>query len=388
MGAMATSGRSAIIVGAGIGGLATALALQNTGWKVHIIERSGSSAVPGTGLSIWPNAAAALERLGLGEAFERISLPARGGALDLDGRPILKLDQPAVLDHYGRGLRTVHRADLTALLAGALAVNTVHRGLPVVHFEPGVPTSTVVLENGGRQHAELVVGADGLYSVVRRALIGGPAPRSSGVTAFRAVCPSLDSGSEDLPWGETWGPGAVFGMAPLPGNRTYWYGTISNPEFRNSPLPTLKAMALDRFGHWNSGIAQVIGRTAEESVMAHELFDRKPEPVWSGRSATLVGDAAHPMLPFLGQGAGQALEDAVALADALSAHASVQEALLAYDAERVPRTSKLVGQARTVGRLAQLERPGLRKARNTVLRILPEDLRLKRLYPLPAPKAS
>jgi 2-polyprenyl-6-methoxyphenol hydroxylase-like FAD-dependent oxidoreductase len=94
------------------------------------------------------------------------------------------------------------------------------------------------------------------------------------------------------------------------------------------------------------------------------------------------------MLPFLGQGAGQALEDAVALADALSAHASVQDALLAYDADRVPRTSKLVGQARTVGRLAQLERPGLRKARNTVLRILPEELRLKRLYPLPAPKAS
>ncbi|NKX49405.1 hypothetical protein HER39_02175, partial [Arthrobacter deserti] len=114
---MATSGRSAIIVGAGIGGLATALALQNTGWNVHIIVRSGSTAVAGTGLSIWPNGAAALERLGLGEDFERISLPVRGGVLDLDGRPILELDHEGVLGRYGRGVRTVHRADLTALLA-------------------------------------------------------------------------------------------------------------------------------------------------------------------------------------------------------------------------------------------------------------------------------
>ncbi|MFD1213499.1 FAD-dependent monooxygenase [Arthrobacter sp. GCM10027362] len=376
---MATSGRSAIIVGAGIGGLATALALQSTGWKVHVIERSGSAAAPGNGLSIWPNGTAALERLGLREAFDRISLPVRGGALDLDGRPILELDQPEVLDRYGRSVRTVHRADLTALLAGALAVNTVHRGLAVARFEPDARTSTVVLENRGQQSADLVVGADGLYSLVRRTLIGGSAPRSAGITAFRAVCPAPGPDAAALPWGETWGPGAVFGISPLKGNRIYWYGTISNAEFRSSSLPTLKAMALDRFGHWNHGIAQLIGRTPEEAVMAHELFDRKPEPVWSGRSATLVGDAAHPMLPFLGQGACQALEDAVALADALAAHGSVQEGLLAYDAERVPRTARIVNRSRMVGRLAQLERPGLRKARNTALRILPRKLRLKQL---------
>jgi 2-polyprenyl-6-methoxyphenol hydroxylase-like FAD-dependent oxidoreductase len=382
---MATTGRSAIVVGAGIGGLATALALQNTGWHVHVLERSGSQAVPGTGLSIWPNGTAALERLGLGEGFERISVPVRGGALDLDGRPIMALDQADVLGRYGHGVRMVHRADLTALLTGALAVNTVHRGLPVVHFEPGVPSSTLVLENGGRQHAELVVGADGLYSVVRRALIGGAAPRPSGQTAFRAVCAAGGLDRAALPWGETWGPGAVFGMAPLNGDRIYWYGTISNDEFRNSPLPDLKSMALDRFGHWNPGVAQVIGRTAGEAVMAHELFDRKPEPVWSGRSATLVGDAAHPMLPFLGQGACQALEDAVVLADALAAAGSVAEALMAYDAERVPHTSRIVKRSRRMARVAQLESPGLRTARNATLRILPQALRLKQLDTVVAP---
>ncbi|NKX55274.1 FAD-dependent monooxygenase [Arthrobacter mobilis] len=385
---MATSGRSAIIVGAGIGGLATALALQNTGWKVHIIERSGSTAGPGTGLSLLPNGTAALERLGVLREFERVSVPVHGGTLDLDGRPIMAWDQEEVSSRYGRPIRTVHRADLMSLLAGALAVNTVHRGLPVVRFEPGAPTSTVTLENGGQQSAELVVGADGLHSVVRKGLIGGPAPRSSGITAFRAICPSPDQGAGNLPWGETWGPGAVFGITPLSGNRIYWYGTISNEEFRTSSLPTLKAMALDRFGHWNQGIAQVIRQTPEEAVMAHELFDRKPEPVWSGRSATLVGDAAHPMLPFLGQGACQALEDAVALADALAAHGSVREGLLAYDAERVPRTSRIVNRSRTMGRLAQLERPGLRKMRDTVLRLIPRQLRLKQLDSVLGPSAS
>ncbi|NKX49404.1 hypothetical protein HER39_02170, partial [Arthrobacter deserti] len=186
----------------------------------------------------------------------------------------------------------------------------------------------------------------------------------------------------------TWGPGAVFGMTLLPGNRIYWYGTISNDEFRGSSLPTLKAMALDRFGHWSPAIAQVIGRTDEQAVMAHELFDRKPEPVWSGRSSTLVGDAAHPMLPFLGQGACQALEDAVALADALAAHPNVQEALLAYDAERVPRASRAAQRSRAMARLTQLERPGLRSVRNTALRILPQGLRLKQLDSVLGPAAS
>jgi 2-polyprenyl-6-methoxyphenol hydroxylase-like FAD-dependent oxidoreductase len=284
----------------------------------------------------------------------------------------MELDPADLRGRYGHGVRMVHREDLTALLAGALAVNTVHRGLPVVHFEPGTPSSTLVLENGGRQHAELVVGADGLNSLVRRALIGDGAPRRSGLTAFRAVCAAGRPDLATLPWGETWGPGAVFGMAPLPGDQIYWYGTISSDEFRSSPLPTLKAMALDRFGHWNSGIAQLIGSTAEEAVMAHELFDRKPEPVWSGRSATLVGDAAHPMLPFLGQGAGQALEDAVALADALAADWNITTALRSYEQERAPHTAKVVKGSRKMANMAREQKPWKQILQRSVISMLPQ----------------
>ena len=227
---MGATERKAIIIGAGIGGLATALALQNTDWKVHVLERSGTLSPSGTGLSLWPNALAALERLGVLDEVLAAAVPVRGDVLDMDGNPIMLLEQLDVRRRYGLPIQMIHRADLTASLAKPLAVNTVHLGLNAVGFQPGFPRSTVELDNGGRQSAELVVGAEGLYSVVRPALIGRDKPRSTGTTAFRGVCDAAGLDLDSVPWGEMWGDGGVFGATPLSGNRIYGYATAPNEE--------------------------------------------------------------------------------------------------------------------------------------------------------------
>ncbi|AUI49896.1 FAD-dependent monooxygenase [Arthrobacter crystallopoietes] len=376
---MGATERKAIIIGAGIGGLATALALQNTDWKVHVLERSGTLSPSGTGLSLWPNALAALERLGVLDEVLAAAVPVRGDVLDMDGNPIMLLEQLDVRRRYGLPIQMIHRADLTAILAKPLAVNTVHLGLNAVGFQPGFPRSTVELDNGGRQSAELVVGAEGLYSVVRPALIGRDKPRSSGTTAFRGVCDAAGLDLDSVPWGEMWGDGGVFGATPLSGNRIYWYATAPNEELAAAGQDGWKMTAIENFAHWHPGIESVLDKTEESAIIAHELFDRKPEPVWSGRSATLVGDAAHPMLPFLGQGACQALEDAVALADALAGKDSIADGLVEYESIRAPRANEIVERSRSMARLAQLDSAPLRKARNTTMRLLPKALRLRRL---------
>jgi len=376
---MAEGERKALIVGAGIGGLATALALQKAGWKVEVLERSGTLETPGTGLSLWPNALAALERLGVLDAVLAAAVPVRGDVLDMAGEPIMLLEQLEVRRRYGLPIQMIHRSDLTSILARPLKVNTVHLGLEVTGFELGFPRSSVQLNTGGRKNADLVVGADGLYSVIRTALVGGGAPRSSGTTALRGICAAagLDHGS--VPWGEMWGDGGVFGATPLSGDRVYWYGTLPNEELAGYREHGWKQAAINTFAPWHPGIAKILQQTPEDAILAHELFDRKPEPVWSGRSATLVGDAAHPMLPFLGQGGCQALEDAVALADALGQHSTVADGLLAYEQARTHRANRIVSQSHSMARLAQLDSAKLRKARNTAMRLLPKSFRLKQL---------
>lgn len=376
---MGSQQRSALIVGAGIAGLATARALQNTGWKVHVIERSGTLQPMGTGLTIWANGARAMERLGVLGAFQEASLPIGGSSHDQFGNVLATFSSDDLRHRYGHPLRSIHRSDLTALLNDALHVNTVHLGLQAVKFRRDPHGASVTLNNGGSMHADLVIGADGLRSLVRRDLVGDGAPRSSGITAMRAVCPLGDLDPDWLPWGESWGNGEVFGMAPLPGGLVYWYATMPSQALVQDDDVLWRTLALQRFEGWHPAVRAVIRATKSQDIMAHELFDRKPAPVWSGSHATLVGDAAHPMLPFLGQGAGQALEDAVALADALAADWNITTALRSYERLRAPETAKVVDQSRRMAKMAREQKPWKQKLQLSLMKMMPQSLIFKQL---------
>jgi 2-polyprenyl-6-methoxyphenol hydroxylase-like FAD-dependent oxidoreductase len=376
---MASQQRSALIVGAGIAGLATARALQRTGWKVHVVERSGTLQPMGTGLTIWANGARALERLGLLSAFQDASLPVSGSSHDQFGNVLASFSSDDMRHRYGHPLRAIHRSELTALLNDSLYVNTVHLGLQAVKFRRDPHGGTVMLNNGGRMHADLVIGADGLRSLVRNDLVGDGAPRSSGITAMRAVCPIGDLDPGWLPWGESWGNGEVFGMVPLPGGQIYWYATMPNEALAQEDDVLWRTLALQRFDLWHPAIRAVIRATKSQDIMAHELFDRKPALAWSGNHATLVGDAAHPMLPFLGQGVGQALEDAVALADALAADWNITTALRSYEQARAPHTAKVVKGSRKMANMAREQKPWKQKLQRSLISMLPQAMVYRQL---------
>ena len=351
-------------MGAGIGGLAVALALCRTGWTVAVSERGSTLDQSGAGLSIWPNAVHSLRSLGLGELID--AAPVESPALRRqDGSPIYCLDPKTLERRYGAPLAAVHRGDLLNALGDALGRDAIRFGAAVEAVDP---RGEVRLERGGTLAADVVVGADGLRSVTRRAVIGDAEPRQAGIVAFRGV---TGHACLEIPAGEWWGEGGVAGLLPLSGARVYWYLGVPSEAAGKDPRPHAAAYA--------SPLPELVAATRAEQVLRHELLDRPPAGSWSAESATLLGDAAHPMLPFVGQGACSALDDAVALGVALSGSDRVPIGLVAYEKQRVRQGARLVRASRRAARVALVRSPPLRAVRNAALARLPLSVRLRQL---------
>jgi len=352
------------VVGAGIGGLAAAVALQQAGWEVTVYEAAPEVRPLGAGLSIWPNGVRALRALGLADLGA--AAPRAAGALRrADGAVLAAFDPDAIEARFGAPLVGFHRADLHRGLIAALGPGRVRTGMRLVGLEDG----ELRFADGSSVGADLIVGADGLDSTVRAALLGDGDPRDSGLVAFRGVA-DLDG---PVPAGEWWGPGTVAGLLPLGGGRVYWYLAYRGEPDR-AALPGL-------VGEYGEAVREAVGCTAEERVLVHRLYDRDPVSSWSQGTVTLLGDAAHPMLPFLGQGAGSALEDAVALGAAVAAEPDVESALASYERARVERTAALVAGSRKAAKAALLESRMGRRVRDALVSKVPDSVRLRQLDP-------
>jgi 2-polyprenyl-6-methoxyphenol hydroxylase-like FAD-dependent oxidoreductase len=316
----------AIVVGGGIGGLATARGLGQQGWDVTVLERQPDLRQIGAGISLWPNALRALHHLGLGDAVERAGGRVHGGGLRTwDGRWLsrVELGAPPVM---------LHRADLHEILLKDLPA-TVRTGHPV--------TDVHALD------ADLIVGADGIRSVVRAAYAPETRIRDSGQVSWRAVVDAETPGG-----GETMGPrGWRFGYAPTGHGTVYWYAAAPGP-LRTGTQAEQLAELRSELGNWHDPVRRLLDATTPELLLHHPLLELHPvAPMRFGERVALVGDAAHAMTPNLGQGACQALEDAVTLALLLPKGACVPPALEVYDQQRRARTAAISRQSRQIGRL-------------------------------------
>ncbi|QLY33342.1 FAD-dependent monooxygenase [Nocardia huaxiensis] len=355
----------AVIVGGGIGGLATAIAFRRRGWEVEVLERSTRIEEVGAGLSLWPNALRALDALGLGETVRgRARADGSAGIRDSRGRWLSRTDTEAIRTQYGSPVM-MHRADLLDILRAAVPEAAVRTGISVTAAQ----ADGVVTHSAGTSAGDVVVGADGIHSVVRRAVCGAIEPRYSGYTAWRVVVTPTEP-IDDM--GESWGRGERFGYSPLPDGRVYCFATADMAA--GTPGGGLLELRT-RFGSWHDPIPALLAAVDEATILKHDLYDLPPLKTYVAGRIALIGDAAHAMTPNLGQGACQALEDAVVLA-----HVATRDGdLTRYDTQRRPRTQMIAERSRLVGSVGQLSSPAAVLLRNALLRWTPPSAQSRSL---------
>lgn len=361
------------IIGGGIGGLTAAIALRRAGVEVTVYERATELKEVGAGIALASNAMKVFAALGLGDRITSLGLPLASGAIRTwKGDAIVR-----AADEAARFMNVcVHRADLQRVLAEALGQEHLRLGYECVGFQDGSGGVMAEFGNGEVVRADFLVGADGLHSVVRTQLHGAERPRYSGYTAWRGVT----TFKGEMTTSESWGRGKRFGIVPLGRGRVYWFATKHAPEGQPEHPQGRKRELLDLFKGWHPPIADLIEATDTEAILRHDLYDRKPlKRVWGRGHVTLLGDAAHPTTPNLGQGACQAIEDALVLAQQLRGTTDIIAVLRRYEAQRLPRTAYITNLSWTIGKISQLENPVLCWLRNTAFRAVPVGVQIKQL---------
>ena len=365
-----------LIAGGGIGGLTAAIALRRAGCEVRVFERAPEIREVGAGLTLQSNAILALRRIGLDEAIVASGRVVGWASLRMpDGKILSRADMDEVAREVGAPSAAIHRATLQHLLLGA--AGPVETGREVVGYEAREDGVTVQLRDGTWADGGILVGADGLRSAVRAQLLGDGEPLYAGYVAWRGVTPeggpSVDEASE------TWGRGCRFGIVPIERGRVYWFATLNTPPGGRDEPGQVRATLLRLFGNWHPPIAALLEATPEEAILRNDILHRMPVRTWGAGRVTLLGDAAHPMTPNLGQGACQAIEDAVVLADCLRDAVDPIAALRQYETRRIPRANGFVLGALRLGRMAQWENGAARWLRDRLVALTPADTMRRRL---------
>ncbi len=344
---------SIAVIGGGIGGLSAALSLRRAGFEVDVYEQAPELTEIGGGINMGPNAIRVLRRLGLAEGLDREGVRPIGTHQRRwqDGRTLQRAPlNPLCEELYGAPHMTIHRADLLAVIATGFPAVHLHLGHRLVGLADRGSSAEAWFANGARIRADVLIGADGLHSAVREALFGAEAPRFAGCVAYRGLVPverlvdlGLELGSQ------SWvGPGAhLVHYFVSRGRLLNFVGWTEHDEWNREDWTDRAtiARALAAFEGWHPQVRRIIA--AADTCFIWALFDREPLQQWSVGRTTLLGDACHPMYPFMGQGAAQAIEDGATLAACLAAGGvDPAEALRRYERLRLPRVTRLQEMSR------------------------------------------
>jgi 2-polyprenyl-6-methoxyphenol hydroxylase-like FAD-dependent oxidoreductase len=373
-----------LVAGGGIGGLTAAVALRRAGFEVQVFERAAEIREVGAGIAIQPNAVLALRRIGLDRAVAEASCVEEKLHLWTADGTLLACLRPRDIEPDAPFL-SLHRATLQRVLLQALGGEGVHTGCECVGYAARPNGVSLLLRDGRHVEGAVLVGADGLHSRVREQLLGDGEPPYAGYTAWRAVTPE---GFAPRPGGssETWGRGHRFGIVPIEHGRVYWYATSNVPPGGHDEPGVLRESLLRVFGGWHPPIRELIAATPENAILRTDVLHRHPVRRWGKGRVTLLGDAAHPLTPNLGQGACLAIEDAVVLADCLRSIPDPAAALRRYEALRRPRTAGIARRAFHLGWIGQWQSVPLCRLRDRLVAWTPEAfhrLQMRHLFRFP-----
>ncbi|HEX8749065.1 MAG TPA: FAD-dependent monooxygenase [Pyrinomonadaceae bacterium] len=376
---MAVPIKRAIIIGGGIGGLCAAISLRRTGLDVEVYEQADELRAVGAGLTIWANAIKALRKLGLADKVIQAGAKIeRGELLTSTGRVLSRTATGELEKRFGEPTVAIHRADLHEILMDALPPGTVHLNERCERFEEDEAGVSVAFAGGKTDRADLLIGADGINSVIRRQLFPEVKLRYSGYTTWRGVVETRDEAALGKT-SETWGCGARFGIVRVDRERVYWFSTANVEAGRKLSPAENRSFLLSYFKGWHHPIEHLIESTAAERILHNDIYDIAPMKRWCRGPVALLGDSAHPTTPNMGQGACMAIESGLALARCLRQGDDLQESLRRYERERMPRTAWITDQSRKIGRIGQFRNRLLCTLRDAFIQLAPDSLTIKQI---------
>jgi len=363
------------IIGGGIGGLTAANALSQAGIEVAVYEAAAELKEIGAGVALHANAMRVLRAIGVEEGVRKVAgrsewAVTRNGKT---GRVISKTSRTQQAAAFGVQGATVHRADLLDVLADALPPGLVTLGKKCTRVEPDGATAVARFADGSEIEADVIIGADGIHSAVRTSLFGPDDPRFTGKICYRSVIPTagVSGSSPSADNGQWLGPHGTIVLYPLRGEELINVVCHYDDDgYRHESWITecSREEVLERYAGWHESLLRLFA--AGNTWYKWALYDRDPIPRWTRGRVTLLGDAAHPMLPYLGQGACQALEDGAVLATALTAEAADPlTGLVRYERTRRPRASRVVLTARERGLSNHLASPWATMRRDLLIAV-------------------
>jgi 2-polyprenyl-6-methoxyphenol hydroxylase-like FAD-dependent oxidoreductase len=359
------------IVGGGIAGLTTSIALKKVGIDTTIFEASDKITFLGAGLGLGENAMMALQTLDLDEEV------IQGGKLinafsvrDEKGKLVTK----TILN---KNNLAIHRANLHKVLLSKINPQTIVLGKRLKAIENSSIGIRLSFEDGSIHSTDYLIVADGIHSVARQMLHSNSKPRYAGYTCWRALI-DCDS-TKDIEFSETWGKNGRFGIVPLAENKIYWFACINAPQ--NDPKFKKYAISdlLKHFKNYHSPIPQILLQTKNENLIHNDILDIEPLDRFAYGRIVLIGDAAHATTPNMAQGACQAIEDAVILAKCTTDESNIELAFKNFEKQRLSRTKWVTENSRKIGKVAQFESPIMIHFRNSFIRIIPRFIQNRQL---------
>jgi 2-polyprenyl-6-methoxyphenol hydroxylase-like FAD-dependent oxidoreductase len=362
-----------IIVGAGIGGLTTALALLQKGFDVDIYEAASEIKSVGAGIVMANNAMQVFEQLGVREQIEKAGCKISNIKITDESLHTIQSSSLITFEKkYGVYNVAIHRAALQTILADAIGRDKIHLGKRLLRIEKRTDY-TLYFEDDTMVHAPILIGADGIKSVVRKQIFGSGEIRDTKQRCWRGLTEVVDMEQYHHDAYEAWGEGKRFGFVKVSANKVYWYAVVNDSMLQTeSNIHTL-------FADFHPDIRKMINSTPEHQFIFSDIIDLKPLFEWQKDKVCLLGDAVHATTPNMGQGACQAVEDAYVLANLLAQEKTVEDAFVAYEKLRIKKAHFIVNSSWTLGKVAHYKNPLAVWLRNNVLKVMPQWMNEKQM---------